>query len=360
MTAGHPVTAGHGIDQYTLAGWGGRQPVDWLGPAPSPSYDVTKGEKRRPVVAVLDTGIGKHDWLGKDFVEHRVQVENVDVGVDVASAEADLRGVVDDLTGELAPDAGHGTFIAGLIRQQCPEALILDVPTYGNDGQIAEGDLVGCLQRLALRQVLARKPKSSLVPVDVVCLSLGYYHEQPGDPAFDALLHGPIRLLGQYGVAVVVSAGNDATSRPAFPAAFAPYDGGRVDDDPAVVPVSSVGALNPDGTIALFSNEGPWVKYLRPGVALVSTFPETYNGSAEPTHTVRTQRREIRSSLDPDDFISGFGVWSGTSFAAPVLAGEIAAALAARYRDDECDVTTKVAVARMRDILGRLEGREPA
>ena len=213
------------------------------------------------------------------------------------------------------------------MRQQCPEALILDVPTYGNDGQVAEADLLGTLQRLALRQVLARNGVNGYEPVDVVSLSLGYYHEQPGDKAFDALLLGPIRLLGRYGAAVVVSAGNDATRRPAFPAAFAPHQGGRVKDDPAVVPVSTVGALNPDGTVALFSNDGPWVKYLRPGAALVSTFPETYNGSAEPTYSVRSKRREVRSSLDPDDFISGFGVWSGTSFAAPIVAGKIAHAL---------------------------------
>jgi subtilisin family serine protease len=125
------------------------------------------------------------------------------------------------------------------------------------------------------------------------------------------------------------------------------------------VPVSTVGALNPDGTIALFSNDGPWVKYLRPGAALVSTFPETYNGSAEPTYSVRSKRREIRSSLDPDDFISGFGVWSGTSFAAPVLAGEVASALATAYRDGERDTSTGKAVARLRTILEQLKGRRP-
>jgi subtilisin family serine protease len=34
-----------------------------------------------------------------------------------------------------------------------------------------------------------------------------------------------------------------------------------------------------------------------------------------------------RSTIDPDDFSGGFGIWSGTSFAAPILAGEIAQAL---------------------------------
>jgi subtilisin family serine protease len=249
--------------------------------------------------------------------------------------------------------------MAGLVRQQCPEALILDIPTYGNDGQVAEADLLGCLQRLALRQMLARAGVGDYEAVDVVCLSLGYYHEQPGDRAFDALLLGPLQLLGRYGAAVVVSSGNDATGRPAFPAAFAPHRGGRVRKDPDVVPVSTVGALNPDGTIALFSNDGPWVKYLRPGAALVSTFPETYNGSAQPTLAVRSRRREVRSSLDPDDFISGFGVWSGTSFAAPVLAGEVARELAAAYREGERDTSTRRAVERLHSILDGLEGRRP-
>jgi subtilisin family serine protease len=188
---------------------------------------------------------------------------------------------------------------------------------------------------------------------------MGYYHEQPGDRSFDALLLGPLQLLGRYGAAVVTSAGNDATARPAFPAAFAPHRGGRVKDDPEVVPVSAVGARTPDGTIAFFSNDGPWVKYLRPGASLVSTFPDTYDGSAEPGFKVRARRGEIRSSFDPDDFISGFGVWSGTSFAAPVLAGEVAAALATAYREGERDTATPAAVARLRDVLGKLKGRKP-
>jgi subtilisin family serine protease len=132
-----------------------------------------------------------------------------------------------------------------------------------------------------------------------------------------------------------------------------------VRDDREVVPVSAVGARNPDGTIAWFSNDGPWVKYLRPGASLVSTFPDTYDGSAEPSYQVLNRRGEIRSSFDPDDFISGFGVWSGTSFAAPVLAGEVAAALAAAYRGGERDLSTEAAVARLRTLLAKLKGRKP-
>ena len=68
-----------------------------------------------------------------------------------------------------------------------------------------------------------------------------------------------LRRLGECGVSVVCSAGNDATARPMFPAAFAPWaDGaGGVQPEDTVVPIMSVGALNPNGTDALFSNAGP-------------------------------------------------------------------------------------------------------
>jgi hypothetical protein len=34
-----------------------------------------------------------------------------------------------------------------------------------------------------------------------------------------------------------------------------------------------------------------------------------------------------RATIDDDDFTGGFAVWSGTSFAAPVLAAEVATAM---------------------------------
>ncbi len=124
-------------------------------------------------------------------------------------------------------------------------------------------------------------------------------------------------------MAVVVSAGNDATRRPSYPAAFAPYDGGMPDDLDRI-PITTVGALNPDGSVALFSNDGPWVGFWRPGAALVSTFPTTYDGSQEASNELFGANGEVRAALDPDDYRAGFAVWSGTSFAAPLFAGQLA------------------------------------
>jgi hypothetical protein len=68
----------------------------------------------------------------------------------------------------------------------------------------------------------------------------------------------------------------------------------------------------------------------------MSTMPP-FQGGLQPTARTWVDGR-LRESVDPDDFSSGrrpdgeprggFGVWSGTSFAAPLMAGSLAAALA--------------------------------
>jgi subtilisin family serine protease len=220
---------------------------------------------------------------------------------------------------------------------------------------VDEVELLRALQLLCLRQMVALRPRSGVSPVDVVTLSLGYYHEQPEDAAFDPLLRGTLALLGRLGVAVVASAGNDATSRPCYPAAFAPWD--RDARPPrGQVPVSAVGALNPDGTVAMFSNDGSWVRYLRPGAGLVSTVPTDLDGSLAATLSLVTERGERRATIDPDGFRSGFAIWSGTSFSAPLFAGQLAARLIPALRRNDSR-SPEVAVPRANRALRSMPRR---
>jgi subtilisin family serine protease len=154
---------------------------------------------------------------------------------------------------------------------------------------------------------------------------------------------------------VVACAGNDATTREMYPAAFLPHDKGVLQQlDPRCVPVVSVGALNPNGSIALFSNGGSWVAAWDVGAALVSTFPTTFNGGSQPSISMPTSLGRPRATIDPDSFTGGFGTWSGTSFSTPVLAGRLARALlsepCAKAEDQLtrvwCAVTEETGIAR--------------
>ena len=88
----------------------------------------------------------------------------------------------------------------------------------------------------------------------------------------------------------------------------------------------SVGALNPDrATTALFSNVGPWVRTFAVGAAVLSTLPDFRGGLQASARDDQYARRRL--TIAPEDYRGGFAVWSGTSFAAPLVAGLIAAGL---------------------------------
>jgi subtilisin family serine protease len=167
------------------------------------------------------------------------------------------------------------------------------------------------------------------------------------DVLFDPTMYGILRKMGENGVSVVCSAGNDATARPMFPAAFAPWanaEPGTPTPESTVIPIISVGALNPNKrTDALFSNVGPWVRAYARGAAVMSTLPTSFQGGFNPIASSEAYGRR-RTSIDPDDYRGGFAVWSGTSFSAPVFAGQIARKLTGLI--DPADDGRQAAVAR--------------
>lgn len=331
-----PVLPTGPLGEYGRPGSGARAPIAYLGSAPARR---DKLDTRRPVVAILDTGAGRHPWWDEQpdttIMTRGADLDGVPAGHTDPDTDPDARGdLLGPLDGVLDSHSGHGTFIAGLIRQLCPDANLLAIRVMASDGIVDEDELIWALTVLHERLVRTRAGQTDDGHLDVVVLSLGYYHEALLDPDSDApILNAVLQALGSLGVIVVAAAGNDATMRPMYPAAFTPYDGGLVGPDTNRVPVISVGSRNPDASIALFSNSGSWVTCWDVGAAVVSTFPVTFNGGALSSAEVQdgyanAPRRTIDpdgyGTIDPRVYSGGFGTWSGTSFAAPVLAGRLA------------------------------------
>jgi len=365
-------------DSYLFSGGETRTPVTVLLDPPERELPAQYG--RRPVVAVLDTGVRAHPWLdveprpgggydtdprhdGDGFIEvdHDIQKAILLEGEQAAASGDQPRLVIhhpwdapvssDPLVGELDPALGHGTFIAGIVRQVAPRARVLSIRVMHSDDIIYEGDLLTGLTALASRVALAQATDPARM-VDVVSLSLGYFSESPADQAFTSALWHAIQVLLDLGVVVVAAAGNLATTRLFYPAAFAlrPTPAGHL-------PVISVGALNPNGSRAVFSDGGRWVTAWASGAVVVSTMPTDINGSRSPELRLPAHpggplppghaRAAHREALDPDDYSRGWGAWSGTSFSAPLLAAHFVRALLAGPADpasglvlEPCDAQT--------------------
>ncbi|HZE40718.1 MAG TPA: S8/S53 family peptidase [Stackebrandtia sp.] len=311
-----------------------RTPVDMVLPMPSRRPLEALTGKRRPVIAVLDSGVTPaHPAFDiSDRQEQRDTFITVDSKLqELLANEADpesphIEGPWDSmdtdgsLLGEVTSHFGHGTFISGVIRQLAPDAQVRSIRVMQNDGIVYEHECLGALTALADEVERARNGDDSADPVDIVSLSFGYVDEDPDDQVHGAL-RDAIGRLTSLGVPVIAAAGNFASNRPFYPAAFA------AEPQPQqAAPVISVGALNPNETLAMFTNEGPWVSCYATGASLVSTYPTYADGDASPS-LANDHGTRYRESLDPDDFTSGYAIWSGTSFAAPIAAAKLASAM---------------------------------
>jgi hypothetical protein len=186
----------------------------------------------------------------------------------------------------IPPFAVHGTFVAGVARCMAPLSEIY----VGNELDIAgatlESQIVGKMEQLI----------TDFNP-DIINVSSGTYTHQNWAPvAFEGFLDR------HRDVTLVAAAGNDATDRPLYPAAF-PFPG-----------VISVGALGPDQAhLAWFSNYGRWVDVYALGEGIVNAFTVGQYHYHEPPKEPAMQ-----------DFLAPMARWDGTSFAAPIVTGMIA------------------------------------
>ncbi|MEH1129631.1 S8/S53 family peptidase [Micromonospora sp. CPCC 206061] len=251
------------------------EPVDATTPDPAPTLDLAAGQGVR--VVVVDTGLDpdaplRHRWL-----------DRVDGEPDPAITP-----------GGLLKYAGHGTFIAGVIRCLAPRAEVYVTSAFWQGGALAETEVVRELARVLATQ-----------SPDIICLSAGTRtYRNAGLLAFDAFNRTVLRQ--HKGVVLVAAAGNDASRVPFWPAA-SPFS-------------VSVGALNSkwDG-LAEFSNHGGWVDVSAPGENLVNAFPVgTYTYQEAPNIPPDVPKPRVES-------FTGMARWSGTSFSTPLVAGLIAA-----------------------------------
>jgi hypothetical protein len=295
--------------------------------------------RRRPVVAILDSGIGRHDWMNEalDDQPDPIHLDAADLGWQAPGTVSAEPADFDGADPRTHSHAGHGTFIAGLIRQCAPDARLLSMHVMRADGIIDEQVILSALEWLVERVRGAEADPQRFV--DVVCLAFGYYEQTTEDSHHTIQLRRLLGELGDMGVRVVASAGNHASDAPVFPAALTALA------QPDTVPrteLVSVGALNPDLSQAAYSNFGDWVMVWTVGTALVS---------AMPLFGHQRLHREPASNYLEDNLASGFARWSGTSFAAAVTAGLIAAAI---MDDDDDQVAPDAAHGRAGRALDRM------
>jgi subtilisin family serine protease len=262
-----------------------------------------------------------------------IRVLVIDTGLDQAAAGAPwLAGVTGDPDpgvggGVINRYAGHGTFIAGVIRTVAPAAEVIvraglpavlfktGQPATNPPGTAFERDLVSVLERYLVQD----NP-------DVISLSAGTYSDLPGGPmllnAFNDLV-----LHRHKGVVLVAAAGNDAGRARFWPAA------GRG--------AVGVGALASHWrSRASFSNFGAWVDVYAPGEHLINAFPSGVYTYTEPP------RRGVQQQFE------GMATWSGTSFSTPMVAGLIAARMSRTGENGPDAAAALIAQARRDAIPG--------
>ena len=200
-----------------------------------------------------------------------IKVGVIDGGVDYTHPELSSHvslgyDVVDEDSDPMdepgGPASGHGTFVAGIINLVAPDA---EIRAYRVTNEIGYGDGYGLAEAIQ---------RAVLDGCDVINISVVMMAEH-------MLVSEVVAFARSQGVVVVVAAGNEGEETVAFPAT-----------DPNTIAVAAIDSLD---RIADFSSYGSSIDVCAPGTWIYSTYQS-----------------------------GGWAWWSGTSFAAPFVAGQAA------------------------------------
>lgn len=184
--------------------------------------------------------------------------------------------------------SAHGTFCAGLLAAVAPDATIMPLRAFDDNGNTD-------LFTLAKAIRYARRNGAQVLNMSFGTLT-------------DArVLRDAVEYAREGNVVLVASAGNNDTSSPQYPAAY-----------PGVISVAATDILDRKAT---FSNYGNSIFVDAPGTHIMSAVPG-----------------------------GGYGMASGTSFSAPMVAGMAALIRAQRYNDTASIIANATV---------RIDGRNP-
>jgi hypothetical protein len=226
-------------------------------------------------VAVIDTGIDRAHpaFDGRLWFDDREHGDIPGNGID-----DDLDGLVDDSHGwdlvngdgdptELPDDplttvAGHGTFISGLIAIVAPDCKIMPIRAFTPPGESDE---------FAVAEAIKWATDHG---ADVINMSFGTSYNS-------SILFAAIEYAFQHNVSLVAAMGNEATDDPPLYPAFYHEQ------------VMGVAAVDESDKLAFFSNYGSHTSMSALGKSIISTYPG-----------------------------AGYALWSGTSFATPLVGAQ--------------------------------------
>lgn len=214
VSSAEPVYSSY--DSYLAQRWGVvkiEAPQAWC---------MTK-EGQPVIVAVLDTGI---DEDNQDLVARMVAEANFTD----SSTSNDLYG--------------HGTHMAGTIATIAPKCQLMNVKV---------ADDVGRCQASAIADGIIWAVDHGAEVINIsLCVK----------PLLE--LEEAVNYAWSQGVVIVVAAGNEGKSTPAYPAYYAQC--------------LAVAATNEDDSLVLLSNYGDWVDVAAPGFNIYSTLPDNQDG----------------------------------------------------------------------------------